>query len=638
MKSWKTPTPKQVDAALALLARVGQYRYFFDRLENPLWIVPLRQKNIFAKPPRAVDNDKDGTVEHQPWPASRYLVRMSELPEAQSDVVDTVLSMAETDNVIVHWDLLKIAGHLAPAASARLAEVAENWIRGGALLSGDRAAASLIVHLAKGRETKAALRLARVLFEILPPKTSPAGDTWPREVQTRVDAGSYGELLLIVRQPLVEAAGGTALQTFSGLLEQAIEAARPIADRAEAEDYSYVWLPAIPEKGDTGDQDVRHSLVRAVRDAAFQVSATEDGFRSALATLLRSKSRVLRRIALVLLRKFSNIQAIEETLASRELFDQLAFRREYALLLRDFFLKMGADTQAQLLSWIAAGPAGVEVDPEYRERWQLEMLAPLTGQLPPDKQQLFGGLSQKYGAPNPPDHIEPHFSVWFGPKAPKTREELTSLDDNNLIELLKTWRAPAERFSATPEGLGRTLTSVIAEQPERLTNLAPRLIEVPPTYVRAALQGFNDAIRQGRAADWEPILALSDWVLRQPFDYTKERDAKPFETDPGWTWARRVVASLVNSGLEATVAGIPLAARATLWSLIERLTEDPDPGPASENKYRGSNMDAATISLNTTRGEAMHATVRYALWIQRGSNDADKFSFDEVPEVRTVLD
>jgi len=51
MKSWKTPTPKQVDLAVALLAHIEQHRYFFDRLENPEWIEPLKSKGFFPSSP-----------------------------------------------------------------------------------------------------------------------------------------------------------------------------------------------------------------------------------------------------------------------------------------------------------------------------------------------------------------------------------------------------------------------------------------------------------------------------------------------------------------------------------------------------------------------------------------------------------
>ena len=49
-------------------------------------------------------------------------------------------------------------------------------------------------------------------------------------------------------------------------------------------------------------------------------------------------------------------------------------------------------------------------------------------------------------------------------------------------------------------------------------------------------------------------------------------------------------------------------------------------------------MDPATLSLNTTRGQAFHGVVRYALWLQRHSEDPDKFSFSDAPEVKAVLD
>ena len=61
-----------------------------------------------------------------------------------------------------------------------------------------------------------------------------------------------------------------------------------------------------------------------------------------------------------------------------------------------------------------------------------------------------------------------------------------------------------------------------------------------------------------------------------------------------------------------------------------------------EQRYGGSNMDPATLSINTTRGETMHAVIRYALWVRRHLEkepDAEERlakKFDEMPEVREV--
>jgi hypothetical protein len=74
------------------------------------------------------------------------------------------------------------------------------------------------------------------------------------------------------------------------------------------------------------------------------------------------------------------------------------------------------------------------------------------------------------------------------------------------------------------------------------------------------------------------------------------------------------------------------------------ITNDPEPDQKYEEEYGGSNMDPATMSINTTRGEAMHTVVRYALWVRRHieKNEDSKTrlgrGFDEMPEVRQVLD
>src|SRR5262249_42081240 len=101
MKSWKTPTPDQVTKAVALLGRKEQYRYVFDRLENPLWLAPLHKKGFFRKPPPPQAQVKEGTVAIPPWPESRYLARMAKLPEAYLQVREIALAIPNTENILV---------------------------------------------------------------------------------------------------------------------------------------------------------------------------------------------------------------------------------------------------------------------------------------------------------------------------------------------------------------------------------------------------------------------------------------------------------------------------------------------------------------------------------------------------------
>src|SRR4030042_3635501 len=116
MKSWKTPTPDQVDRTVALLGHPEQYRYFFDRLENPEWVKPLKTKRFFTNPQNPKLDEVNGTIAFPPWPESRYLVRMASL---RPDVVlEIMLQIPDTDNVRVHEDLAEVALAMPAAMGA----------------------------------------------------------------------------------------------------------------------------------------------------------------------------------------------------------------------------------------------------------------------------------------------------------------------------------------------------------------------------------------------------------------------------------------------------------------------------------------------------------------------------------------
>ena len=73
--------------------------------------------------------------------------------------------------------------------------------------------------------------------------------------------------------------------------------------------------------------------------------------------------------------------------------------------------------------------------------------------------------------------------------------------------------------------------------------------------------------------------------------------------------------------------------------------ESQDPTPEFEGQFGPGSLDPASLSLNTVRGDALHAVIKYALWWRRyletspGGNQAtlDK-GFDELSEVRDVLE
>ncbi len=88
------PTEKDVQKLLTLLARPGKARraYFFDNLEKPSWLGPLREAGFFANPPEPVQNKEEGTITFRRWPESRYLAKMAEHePQMVHDIILEIL-------------------------------------------------------------------------------------------------------------------------------------------------------------------------------------------------------------------------------------------------------------------------------------------------------------------------------------------------------------------------------------------------------------------------------------------------------------------------------------------------------------------------------------------------------------------
>lgn len=164
--------------------------------------------------------------------------------------------------------------------------------------------------------------------------------------------------------------------------------------------------------------------------------------------------------------------------------------------------------------------------------------------------------------------------------------------------------------------------------------------EVEPTYVRGVVSGFRDGLGKDQLFSWAPVLKLCQWVVDQPVEPGERGNA--FERDRGWGWTRKAIADLLEDALQPGNTQIPFELRQEAWKVLLPLTSDSDPMPSDETDEDGSEPEA--VSINTTRGEAMHALVRYALWVKEHLEKASdgssnrKASFDNMPEVREVLE
>ncbi len=664
----QTPTQDDIDKLKKNVPHnLVAHSYFFDRLTGPEWLDLLQTNGLFSHPPAPeVDNEK-GTIGYSAWPQSRYLVRMA--PQAPEKVLNITLAVPATDNIRVYEDF-------AGAAAAMPAELAAKWSEREAARINNKQdglfgllpekLGILINHLLQGEQATAAFALARSFLEILPDprakKQKENKDEYglPPEPRARFSAWEYKRILEHMIPLLPPSARIPAFDLFCDLLEKALSLSKTSSeDELGAEDYSYIWHPHLDDKP-RGDH-LKNILVPAARDVAHAIIAQDPTQLPPLVEKLENRRyEIFCRLALDLLRQFPDgaESLIAARLTDRRLFDARGTLREYQLLAMEWFGKLQAKDQQEILIWIEAGPGDDEAykrwhkelsghEPSHEEivqhkkRWQLNHLSPLHKSLSSDWKRQYEELTRELGKPERDYTENSRVEVWRGPTSPLTAADFQSMSVHEIVIYLRSWKPTRAPMSPSRDGLCRQLTETIHKDPSRFAPEAARFQELDPTYVRGFLQGIRQAVSETVALPWPEILRLCHWVVQQRIAI-EGRQVDKWGDDPDWGWTRKTIAGLLGAGLEEGPSMIPFDLRSQVWKILEILTNDPDPTP--EDEATDKPIDPAHVAINSTRGEAMQVVVRYALWVriylEKRPDGAGKIArgFHEMSEVRQMLE
>jgi hypothetical protein len=619
--------------ALEAIKNPANQDYFFQKLGSPDWIEPLRKAGVFARPEPPIR--RDDAEYYSRWPASEYLARMA--PRAPGAVTRTFENMEVGDNPWVHRDIVAAALEMPGRYAARLARIETDWLarqeRVSLLVAPDYG--KLAAKLAAERETDAALRLIRVLFEVRQDvrRSGPA----LREPRGRLACHEYELVLQEMLPELGKTISEQLLAALCDLLEGAVEASRYTNDPAPPRDFSEIWRPAVEDHVQNRPHTLADALTSAVRDVAVRIAAESPAKRaSVVESLERRPWHLFHRIAMHVLCEGGApaLDLAKPRILNRDNFDSIAFRHEYARLLWTFFSNLGEADQNRILGWIDEGPSDLAEWAKFCERengkapseqqrqarsdhWKYERVHPFRESLPDSWKRRCAGWSRQFGEPKFAEFVTCHVSRW-GDSSPKTAEELGELPVPELIDLLKSWHPSGKWDEPTAYGLAQELRRAVAMDAVRFAENGTAFVELAPEYVSPILDGLREAIRSGSTLPWPPVLELCLWVTRQPRDVPgRERHRyHPAEPHPGWKWVRATIADLIEQALQRAEGGIPIELRARVWETLAPLADDPDPTPQDEAE-REASYDPFTASLNTTRGKAMHAVMRYVLWVAR---------------------
>lgn len=649
-----------VEKALAAIKRPAVRDYFFSKLGSPDWIEPLRKAGLFAKPEPPT---RRGDAEyHVRWVESEYLARMA--PLAPEIVTQTFENMEVGDNPWVHRDIVTAAMEMPGRYAARLSGIEADWLarqeRVSFLLAPDYG--KLAAKLAAEGETSGALRLIRVLFEVVPDRERSTSAL--REPHGRLQWHEYEHVLKPVLPKLTETISEELLVLLCEFLETAVGASRYTDDPALPRDLSEIWRPAVEDHAQNHHHTLADTLVSAVRDVAIPIAAESSAKRASVVESLEQRPwHIFHRIAMHVLCEGGApaLDLARQRILKRDNFDSIAFRHEYARLLRTFFSNLGEADQNRILGWIDEGPSDLAEWADFWERetgkapseqqrqarsdyWKYERVHPFRESLPDSWKRRYAEWSRQFDEPKLAEFATYHESRW-GDSSPKTAEELGELAIPELVSFLRSWRPSRHWDQPTTHGLVQELRRAVASNAVRFAEDAAAFADLPPEYVSPILDGLRETVLSGKTLPWPPVLELCEWVTRQPRDIPgrEGHHYHPAEPHPGWKWVRATIADLIEQALQRDEDGIPFELREKVWAILATLAEDPDPTPQDEAE-REPGYDPFTASLNTTRGKAMHSVVRYMLWVARNSPRPRKDELrlargmEEIAEARALLE
>ena len=616
------PSREQVTSILEHVRRGSDVAYFFAQLTSPEWIDPLREEGLFRDPPAPViDGD---SVRYPDWPAARYLVRVAS--EAPAKVLATLLSVPDVDNPRVHDAFVEAALVMPPQFAAKLVPALVAWLSSSRhLLLLPEHAAQLTSRLARAGAKAEALTLASALLALDPP--SDPESRFARH-SAHVGAHELQGVLDEIRGPLVEIAGLAALELFVSKLVEAIKDRSGVGKRPPYEDYSEIWLPFLADSsGSVSDPaELFVGAILSAEEALIERGGHEanDAFK----LLATGNWKVMRRIALHLVGRFPD--KVNLSVASRLVVNASTVRDhacEYELqeAIGAIFPRLSGARRGKYLDTVRKGPRSSKAVrlhfgdnwDAFVVHWQSTRLAPVFNLLDPAEKSWPSTLIGQEDIENliaRPPRVSASF---VGPSTPRSAEDLVALPLGELLSYLDAWKPSGDWGSPSREGLGRALAAAVAMQPRQFAPAADQFVGHDPAYVRAVVSGLRTAVSAGSRFPWRSVFVLLDWVTDQSLD-VQHADWHQADRDPGWGWTWTEIARLLSDAMAQPTSGLPRSSARRIWAVLAKLLLNPEPTVEYEREFGGDNMDPATLAINTGRGEALHAVIRFAWWETKG--------------------
>jgi len=652
-KSENNPSSDQVKLVLTLIHEEKYARYLFAGLENPIWIPPLFNNNIFYNHPEPIEV-KPGSFQLPGWPAGEYLARFANQHE---DIVAAVVRSIRTENWRVQEILVDAMLKISPVKTAELIPAVDTWLSGRFSDMLPNKLIPLADYLLENGLVDAAIQMLEyVITPVLPPIQSEYSK-YRSAVRFRSDhywVNEYCEKQLL---KLIQLKPVSVVLAFDRQIKKTIELTKQVNPEDAELQVGYYWRMDIPNRlSERGDADSLDILIDGLRDSLAELCKQNiDEGRKFLAAYLNSEHIIFKRIALYTLRTFGKNypDLINQALLQRDSLENNKYTKEYCGLLRYQFINASEVVRLQVISWILSGPTDIdsraknyaqwqnreatdEDRREIREDWELFHLEIIRNFLTGDALSRLNELTALHGTPDITERPAIVTTSWGGAPSPLSVEELSQKSFEEIKKYFLTY-VPEDLFLNPRESLAQTFQKLVSEDPAKFNIFASFLADpaIRFVYVYHYLSGVREGIKNKGGKLTTEILSLCEYIMAQKDD--------PFmgssgNHEPGLFAAQMEVANLLGEALNSYDPYLTRAQLHRIRALLIKLAHHSDPESDADSK---TSFDPFTHSLNCVRGEAMHGIFHYSLYL---SHQQDKLSGEKSkvghlePEIQQILD
>lgn len=331
-KSTECPSTQEVSEVVPLLVRVRYRIYFFDKIENPHWIRPLREMGFFKSPTEPVEGEAC-----ERWPEGWYLKKMSaKIPEDVLGVIEGIVSR----NPFVRMTCLECLLAMPGDVAAKGVKIVENllprrveegdwgWFWGG------KEAAELMVKLSRSH-TEEAFKIAWLLV-----------DAWEtgvertlRDMTAKFEESDYEELIFKYYNKLFEIDAERATGILLKILSRYVQG----ASNRQNYDVSSIFHISLEnlEEIDRTYAGVLAILVKGICEGGRAVIERQPEKVKGLLDYLESLQKtIFYRVEMYLLRFVPTGVETERTrkiISNKKYLEEPGYQYEYKPLLKDKF-------------------------------------------------------------------------------------------------------------------------------------------------------------------------------------------------------------------------------------------------------------------------------------------------------------